>query len=983
MGDGVLVYFGYPQAHEDDAERAVRAALSLIGAVASIRNVAAALQIRIGIATGTVVVTELLIENTPAEQAVVGETPNLAARLQTMAEPGTVLISASTRRITGGEFHYRDLGPVTLKGWAEPLRVYEVLRMSGVESRFEATHTTKLPPLFGREEEIELLSRRWRQATREEGRLVTLTGEPGIGKSHIALALNERLQGESHITLRYFCSEHHTHSALFPFINQLERAAGFKHSDSPQEKLSKLDALLAQSTHDPEHLAVLANLLMLPADDHYQLHQLTPQKRKKKTLAALSAQLDQLAAQQPVLLIFEDVHWIDPTSLELLAATVERAPQLRALVLITARPEFTPPWPSYPHTTTIPLTRLGRRDGTALVLRVTGGKTLPKEVMEHILAHTDGVPLFVEELTKMVLEGGLLQERNGEYVLEGPLPSLAIPTTLQTSLMARLDRLSLVRDVAQIGAVAGREFHYELVNAVAGLPKQRLDEALDQLVRSELLFCRGEIPHAVYTFKHALVRNAAYDGLLKSRRVHLHAAIAKALEQEFPEVVQIQPEIVAYNYTQARNYEKALHYWYEAGKQSAARSAHNEAIGHLKQGLNQIPNIDDPILRNKSELLLQVSLGNSLRAIKGWSTDGVKHASTRALQLCKESGLDELSLPATFGLWSWNFVHASLGEAQALAEHLLDSAENVDNAVCKVLAHEALGFTLFAQGKFAAAHAELERSIGLCEDSKAAAYIDLSAQDPRVHVRLYDGMTLWMLGYPDRALRSCAEARRYADASQHPFSEAIARTISLRVHQLRGDAAVVADQANAAIAFCEQHEFVHYLAMTLILHGWASAYQGEFEKGIAEIQEGLEKVRATGALVFESYSLGLLADACIKNKHYGQALDFLKQAQLRLDEENCERFYAAEIYRLLGEAHLQLNQNLDQAEYYFCKGLQVAREQEAKCFELRVCLSMCDLYELRQNADKCRSQLGGICGCFSEGFDTPDLVRAKARLRDT
>jgi predicted ATPase len=650
-------------------------------------------------------------------------------------------------------------------------------------------------------------------------------------------------------------------------------------------------------------------------------------------------------------------------------------------VLITARPEFTPPWPSYPHTTTIPLTRLGRRDGTALVLRVTGGKTLPKEVMEHILAHTDGVPLFVEELTKMVLEGGLLQERNGEYVLEGPLPSLAIPTTLQTSLMARLDRLSLVRDVAQIGAVAGREFHYELVNAVAGLPKQRLDEALDQLVRSELLFCRGEIPHAVYTFKHALVRNAAYDGLLKSRRVHLHAAIAKALEQEFPEVVQIQPEIVAYNYTQARNYEKALHYWYEAGKQSAARSAHNEAIGHLKQGLNQIPNIDDPILRNKSELLLQVSLGNSFRAIKGWSTDDVKHASTRALQLCKECGLDELSLPATFGLWSWNFVHASLGEAQALAEHLLDSAENVDNAVCKVLAHEALGFTLFAQGKFAAAHAELERSIGLCEDSKAAAYIDLSAQDPRVHVRLYDGMTLWMLGYPDRALRSCAEARRYADASQHPFSEAIARTIGLRVHQLRGDAAVVADQANAAIAFCEQHEFVHYLAMTLILHGWASAYQGEFEKGIAEIQEGLEKVRATGALVFESYSLGLLADACIKNKHYGQALDFLKQAQLRLDEENCERFYAAEIYRLLGEAHLQLNQNLDQAEYYFCKGLQVAREQKAKSFELRVCLSICDLYELRPDADKCRSQLDQIYRSFSEGFDTFDLVRAKARLK--
>ncbi|SDH07878.1 Predicted ATPase [Bradyrhizobium sp. Rc2d] len=980
MGDGVLVYFGYPQAHEDDAEQAVRAALAIIDAVANIRNVAAALEVRVGIATGTVVVTELLIESVPAEQAVVGETPNLAARLQTMAEPGSVLICASTRRLTGGEFDYCDLGPVALKGWAEPVRAYQVLRASGVESRFEAMHTTKLPPLFGRNEEMELLLRRWQQAIREEGRVVTLTGEPGIGKSHIASALNERLQGESHVTLRYFCSEHHTHSALFPFINQLERAAGFKHGDSPREKLSKLDALLAQSTRHPEHLAILANLLVLPTDDHYRLQDLTPQKRKEKTFAALLAQLDGLAARQPVLLIFEDVHWIDPTSLDLLAATVEHVPQLGALVLITARAEFTRPWPSYPHTTTIPLTRLGRRDGTALVLRVTGGKTLPKEVMEHILAHTDGVPLFVEELTKMVLEGGLLREHDGEYVLDGPLPSFAIPTTLQASLMARLDRLSPVRDVAQIGAVAGREFHYELVSAVAGLPKQRLDEALEQLVRSDLMFCRGENPHAVYTFKHALVRDAAYAGLLKSRRVHLHALIAKALEQKFPEAVRTQPEIIAYHYTQAKNHERALHYWYEAGRQSAARSAHNEAVRHLKQGLDQIRKIDDPILRNKSELLLQISLGNSLRAIKGWSTDSVKHAYTRALQLCKESGFDEHVFPAIFGLWTWNFVHASLGEAQGLAEHLLDSAERADNQVFRVLAHEAVGFTLFAQGKFADAHAELERSIGLCEDSKAAEYLDLSAQDPRVHVRVYDGMTLCLLGHPDRALRMCTEARRYADASQHPFSEAIARTISLRVHQLRGDATAVAAEANAAVAFCEEHQFAHYLAMALILRGWASAYQGNFEKGIAEIQEGLEQERATGALLFESYALGLLADACIEHERYAKAFDVLKQAQLRLSGENSERFYAAEIYRLFAEAHLRSNQDVDQAEYYFCEGLEVAREQKAKSLELRLCLSMCGLSALTHNVERCRLQLDKIYGSFREGFETPDLVRAKARL---
>ncbi|MBR1124331.1 AAA family ATPase [Bradyrhizobium lablabi] len=980
MGDGALVYFGFPQAHEDDAEQAVRAALALIDAIARIRNVPEMLRVRIGIATGTVVVADLLIEEALAEQEVVGETPNLAARLQALAEPGTVLICASTRRLTEGQFHYRDLDPVTLKGWTEPFQVYQVLRTSGVESRFEAMHTAKLPPLFGREEELELLLRRWRQATLEEGRIVILTGEPGIGKSHIALAFNERLQDEPHTTLRYYCSEHHTHSALYPFINQLERASGFLLSDTPETKICKLEALLAQSTHNPEHLAVLSGLLTLPVRDHHELRDLTPQKRKEKTFAALLAQLEGLAARQPVLIVAEDVHWIDPTSLELLATVVEQVPRLRTLMLITARSEFTSPWPSYPHTTTIPLTRLSRRDGAALVLRVTGGKALPKEVMKHILAHTDGVPLFIEELTKMVLEGGLLRERNGVFVLDGPLPSFAIPTTLQASLMARLDRLSPVRDVAQIGSVAGREFHYELVSAVAQLPKQKLDEALDQLVRSELMFCRGTIPNAVYTFKHALVRDAAYAGLLKSRRVHLHAAFAKSLQENFPDVERTQPEILAYHYTQARNHEMALHYWYKAGKQSAARSAHHEAIGHLKQGLNQLPKIDAPILRNRSELLLQISLGNSLRSIEGWSTDNVKQAYTKALQLSKGAGIDEHVFPAVFGLWTWNYVRASLGEAQTLAEHLLKSAANVDNSVYKVLAHEASGFTLFAQGNFAAAHAEMECSVNLCEDSEAASYLELSAQDPRVHVRSYDGMALWLLGYPDQALRRCAEARRYAVSSQHPFSEAIARTIGLRVHQLRGDSEAVAREAIAAIAFCEKHEFVHYLAMAMILRGWAIAEQGEFEKGIAEIQEGLEKERATGALLLESYSLGLMADACIKHTRHAQAFDALNQARSRLNVENSERFYASEIYRLLGEAHLRSNHNLDQAEHYLCKGLEVARTQKAKSFELRACLSMCDLFERTAGSQKCHSRLSQVYGCFSEGFNTPDLIRAKARL---
>ena len=980
MSDDVLAYFGYPVAHEDSAVLAVRAGLEIVDKVTSLQtDVGPALQVRIGIATGTVVMNELLVNEIPAEKAIIGETPNLAARLQTLAEPGMVLICPSTRQLTGGYFNYRDLGPLSLKGFTQPIFASQVLGISGVESRFEAMHTYKLLPLFGREEEIDLLFRRWRQAAQEQGRVVVLTGEPGIGKSRIAVALDERLKSESHITLHYFCSAHHTHSALSPFINQLQRAAGFRHTDSPEEKLRKLDALLAQSTHDPEHVAVLANLLSLPAKDSYRLQDLTPQKRKEKTFAALLAQLDGSAARQPVLIIFEDVQWIDPTSLELLTAALERVPRLRALLLATARPEFTQPWPSYPHITTIALTRLGRPDGAAIILRLTRGKTLPKEVMDHILAHTDGVPLFIEELTKMVLEGGLLREEDGAFVLARPLPPLAIPTTLHASLSARLDRLSPVREVAQIGAVVGREFHYELLRAVARLPSQRLDEALDQLVRSELIFCRGEIPHAIYTFKHALVRDAAYASLLQSRRVNLHAATANALEQGSPDVLQTQPEIVAYHYTQANSYEKALHYWYEAAKRASARSAHKEAVGHLKHGLTQIPNIIDPMQRNKMELLLQTSLGNSLRTIQGWSTDSVKQAYMRALQLSKESGFDEHTFPAVFGLWFWNFVRASLGEAQALAEQLIHTAENVENSAYKVLAHEALGFTSFAQGRFAAAHEELEHSINRHADSETAVYLDLSAQDPRVHARLYDGIVLWFLGHPDQALRICAKARVYADASQYPFSEAMARSISLRVHQLRGEAAAVARQADATIALCEENEFVHYLAMALILRGWATVEQGEFEKGVAEIQEGFEKERATGALLYEPYILGLLAEAYIKNERYGQAFHFLDQARLRLQDENSERFYEAEIYRLLGETHMR-SQDLDQAEHYFGKGLKVAREQKAKSLELRLCVSMYDLYELRQIGERYRSQLGELYRSFTEGFDTADLVKAKARL---
>jgi predicted ATPase/class 3 adenylate cyclase len=981
-GDGILAYFGYPRAHEDDAERTVRAGLDIIAAVARLETRAAEpLAVRIGIATGLVLVGDLSREGALREHAVVGDTPNVAARLQALAEPGTLVVAASTRRLLGDLFRLRDLGRHEVKGIAEPVGAWAVEGVLDSESRFEAVRAAELTDLIGREDEIDFLLDRQRLAWRGEGQIVLISGEPGIGKSRLAAALAERIASEPHTRLRYQCSPHHANSALRPIIAQMERAAGFKADDTSEQRLDKLEALLAVSASRVQAVVPLfAALLSIPFGARYPPLMLSPTQQRRRTLAALLDQFEGIARQQPILLIFEDAQWADATSLELLDLTVERMRQLPVLALFTFRPEFEPPWVGLPNVSISRLDRLSRDDVESMVARVTGGRLLPAEVMKQIVAKTDGNPLFVEELTKAVLEAEILVADGNGYRLEGPLPPLAIPDTLQDSLMARLDRLAPVKEVSQIGAAIGREFSYSLLLALVGRDETALKDALTQLEQAELVFCRGEPPEAVYSFKHALVRDVAYESLLKSRRQQLHSRIARALEEKFAQIVTSQPEVVAHHLTEAGLFEPAVDYWLKAGQQAARRSANAEALNHLARGLEIVPNIDDLMLRNKSELLLQTSLGHSLRATKGWSFDGVKHAYTRALQLCKESGFDEHTLPAVFGLWTWNFLRATLGDAQALAEYLVSTAENADDSVCKVLAHEALGFTLFAHGRFPAAHAALERGISLCEDSKAATYLDLSAQDPRVHVRLYDSLVLWLLGYPDKALRICAEARHYADTSQHPFSQAIARTISLRVHQFRGEAAVVADQANAAIALCEEHEFVHYLAMSLILRGWARAQQGEFEKGITEIQDGLEKQRATGASLFESYALGLLADACIKNARYRQAFEFLNQAKLGLDDENSARFYAAEIYRLLGEAYLQSHQDLDQAARYFDRGLAIAREQSAISLELRLAVSIYDLHKMKQNADKYRLQLAEIYGSFNEGFDTADLVGAKARL---
>jgi class 3 adenylate cyclase/tetratricopeptide (TPR) repeat protein len=982
MGDGVLIYFGYPQAREDDAVQAVRAALALLDAITNLRtNVEGGLQARIGLATGTVVVSELLIDEAPVEQATVGETPNLAARLQALAEPGTILICPRTRRLTGGHFNYRDLGPVALKGWAEVVPVWQVVGARDVESRFEAMHETKLPPLVGREEEIELLLRRWRHATQREGRVVLLTGEPGIGKSHIALTFEEQLQGEPHTTLRYFCSPHDTNSALFPFIAQLERAAGFERGDSPAQKLSKLRSLIAQSTADAEHVAVLANLFALPTSGQDKLQELSPQQRKEKTFSAFLSQIEGLAARQPLYMIFEDAHWIDPTSLELLSAVVQHVPQLKILMLVTARPEFALPWPSYPHMTTIPLTRLGQRDSEALIERVAGGKRLPKEVVDEILGRADGVPMFIEELTKTLLESGLLREREDHYVLEGPLPALAIPTTLHASLMARLDRLSPVREVAQIGAVVGREFHYELLHAVAGLPAQKLKEALNQLEHSELIFRRGEIPHAIYSFKHSLIRDAAYASLLKSRRGYLHGAIAKAMEQQFQDFAQLQPETLAHHLTEAGLIEKAIGYWLQAGKNAALHSANLEAIALLERGIEVIGRLPTGESRDKSELDFRLALGPCLIATHGPAASKTVSTFAGARELCERLGQPPEYLQVLFWLATVRVVRGELPQALEAIAGLPSAAQVRGNRAALINGIRGQGMILMFMGRIVEAGETLERAIEVFrasdEDDRLAARV--AGQDAGVSMLVLKAWVLWLLGQVDDAVVCLADALQRADAVQHAHTHAYAWYYAAILHALRGEPAVARGYAERCLAISEQHEFRQWLGLSRAIRDICIFVLDRSTSQLDEAKASLQQYQSAGYQLGLTAQFVLLCPALLTCNETEAAQEVIEDG-LSIVKHNSERFFEAELYRFKAHTLLRRGATEAEAEALLNQALRTARGQQARSLELRAATDLARYWLKQGKCTEALDVLSSIYGRFSQGFETRDLKEAKTVL---
>jgi len=977
LGDGVLVYFGYPQAHEDDAERAVRAGLELIAAVAGLKT-RVSLRTRVGIATGLVVVGDLVDAGGSQERGIIGETPNLAARLQGLAEPNMLVMAEGTRKLLGNLFELEDLGAKELKGIAGPMRVWAVLRPRSVESRFEALHAAGLTALVGREEEFEILLRRWSRAKSGEGQVVLLSGEAGIGKSRLTAALLERLAAEPHTRLRYFCSPQHTDSALYPIIGQLEHAAGLARDDTAQTRLDKLDALLAQTSTSVQDAALFAEMLSLANDGRYSTLELTPQQRRQRTMEALTAQLEALTRQRPVLEIFEDVHWADPTSLEAFGRAVDRIRTLRVLLIVTFRPEFDPPWIGQPHVTALTINRLTEREVGAIIDRIVGNEPLPASIRQDIIERTDGIPLFVEEMTKAVLEAE--SEGAAAHVAAAvPSPAMAVPASLHASLMARLDRLGPAKEVAQIGAAIGREFSHALLTAVVQHKSEgELGSALDRLIAAGLLFRQGLPPHANYLFKHALVQDAAYSTLLRAPRQKLHARIATVLEQQFPERTSVEPELLARHFAEAGQVEIAISYWLTAGHRAVERSADEEAVRHIRRGLEMLMTLPQSTQRDRQELDLQLALGTPLAACHGYGSPAVGTARDRAITLCEKLGDTQRLLPSLFGQYVYCVTSGNIPKALDYAQRCQSLAARTGDRLTRLIAHRALGVALLEMGEFEAARAKLDPFLEPDNAEKDRSLPVHYVTDPKATGLAFLTLTLWVLGYPDQAAAVREQAFKHAVQANHANTSGFVSIYAgVQLSVLVGnveDVTRYVENVNAR----PEGQLPHWAMVGQILKGWVLGCAGRLEDGIALMKKGLDTTDKIGGVYRPHYySLFAILQARAGNMQGG--LGAISKAK-ELIAQSGEYFWHADVLRIEGELALLFGTSTKKAEASFVQALDVARKQKAKSFELRAAISIARLWRDQGKRNEARELLAPVYGWFSEGFGTRDLKEAKALL---
>ena len=982
MGDGVLAYFGWPRAHEDDAERAVRAGLSLAEKVAGLKTPdGAPMAARIGVATGLVVVGELVGDEEARERAVVGETPNLAARLQTLAEPGAVVIGAATRRLVGGLFVLSDLGPQRLKGFAEPLAAFRVEGEGDAEGRFEALRGHRLTPLVGREHELAILLERWAWAKEGDGQMVLLSGEPGIGKSRLLRALREQLGDEPHTALSHYCSPYHNNSALYPVIGLLERSAQLERDEPPERQLAKLKALLARSSERPdEAVPLLAALLGVPAGERAAAQMLSPEEQKRQTLHALVDQLAGLAKKQPVLVLYEDVHWADPSTLELLGLVIERIRQLPVLALITLRPEFQPSWTGHAHVTQLALNRLGRRQRVAIIRRLTDGKALPDEVLDEIVAKTDGVPLFVEELAKTVLELGLLTDAGDRYVLSRPLPPLAIPATLHDSLMARLDRLAPVKEVAQVAACIGREFDYPLLAAVSPVPEPELSAALDRLVAAELVFARSEPPEGGYAFKHALVGDAAHESLLKSWRRELHARIVAALEERFEAKMEAEPEVLAQHCTEAGLVERAIDYWQRAGERSIKRSANPEAVAHFHRALDMLEALPDREARAEQELRLLLAFGPALTMTRSSGAPEIGRVYARARELARVTDRSAELFPTVWGSWLVAFSQGDVPTTSRLVDELFDVARGQDDPGLMLQAHHAAWAVARTRGDFGAVwhHAEAGLSFYRRDAHCHHAHMYIG-HDPGVCGYMYGALARLVSGYPDQAVGLLEQGLTLARDLAHPPTLVHALWFAAELRQVRREPEIVDELATALAPLASEHGSAVSVANATMLRGWARAGRGRIEEGLAELREGLAAWRATGSRLNFSSRLVPVADVYWMAGRAEDGLALIAEAA-EAAERSGDRWFDAELHRLRGDLLLLAGGAREEADASYQRAVAVAQGQGARLLELRAATCLARLWRDQGRRSEACGLLTPLYGWFAEGFDIQDLRVARALL---
>lgn len=965
LGDGSLVYFGYPQVGEDDAEQAVRAGLTLIQHL----KVPERLQVRIGIATGLMVVEE--------DQEVVGETPNLAARLQALAEPNTIVIADATRRLLGSLFELEDLGLQALKGFPQMQRSWRVLGEARFKSRFEGLRSSDAM-LVGRDENIELLLRRWAQVKTGEGRVILISGDPGVGKSRLTTTIVDQLGDEPYTSLRYFCLPHHEGSALFPIINQLERAAGFEPGDTTKTKLDKLEALLAESSSTDEDLALLADLLLLPTERYPPLA-LTPVRKREKTMDALLRQLVSFAERSPVLLIFEDLHWTDPTSRELLDLTVHRIERLPVLLIATFRPEFQPPWVGQSHVTMVTLGRLNRHESAALVRHLTRGEHIfPEELIEHIVERAEGVPLFLEEVTKAILETGENLVEPGPFVPKG---MLSVPLPLYASLMARLERLGpLPREIAQIGAAIGREFSFELLGIVAQRSELELKEGLGRLVETGLLSERGELPRSIFLFKHALIQDAAYSTLLRGPRRNLHARIAQALEESFPDTAASRPELVARHLSEAALPERAILYWQRAGELALRASAVAEALKHLSTALRVLSGLPDTQERARRELDLRLRLLTAINTARGSSDPEAAEHSARAVALAHGIDDDNQLFKALWGSW---YINANTGrseQALSVANELFKVAEGLSNQDLMLEAYHSRWATSHLLGLNSATLADTERGIALYEPDRHHAHTyDYGGHDTGVCACAHRAMTLWIVGLPDQAARMSSEAIERARRLGHPPSLSHAAWWSAALRQLLREPDACRELCELTLRIAQEQGSKIFMMCPLLL-GRVLFDTGKISDGLQHMEQAVTSKRQRSHRFYFDYELLVFAEALVRADEPDRALDIVEEA-LEFINSSQSRVFEAEAQRLKGECLAATDRNGTDAETWLVNARATAARQGALSFELRAAMSLARMWSRRgQGDDGGETLVAPIYRRFTEGLGTADLKEAKALL---